>query len=134
MSSVELLDELEAGELSIQFEGEDPEVVLEWAIAEFMPGLAISTSFQIDSVVLIDMAYELDPNVPVFSVDTGRLPDETLELADRLRARYPGLQLELVEPDPDEIAGMISFVAIAETRATPRTTAPRAARSRRRVE
>ena len=69
-----------------------------------MPGLAISTSFQIDSVVLIDMAYEIDPNVPVFSVDTGRLPAETLELADRLRDRYPGLQLELVEPDPDEIA------------------------------
>ena len=106
MSSIELLDELEAGELSIQFEGEEPEALLEWAIAEFMPGLAISTSFQIDSVVLIDMAYEIDPNVPVFSVDTGRLPAETLELADRLRDRYPGLQLELVEPDADEIASM----------------------------
>ncbi len=45
--------------------------------------------------------------MPVFSVDTGRLPAETLELADRLRDRYPGLQLELVEPDPDEIASMI---------------------------
>ena len=45
--------------------------------------------------------------MPVFSVDTGRLPAETLELADRLRDRYPGLQLELVEPDADEIASMI---------------------------
>ena len=62
MSSIELLDELEAGELSIQFEGEEPEALLEWAIAEFMPGIAISTSFQIDSVVLIDMAYEIDPD------------------------------------------------------------------------
>ena len=78
MSSIELLDELEAGELSIQFEGEEPQALLEWAIAEFMPGMAISTSFQVDSVVLIDMAYEIDPNVPVFSVDTGRLPQETL--------------------------------------------------------
>jgi thioredoxin-dependent adenylylsulfate APS reductase len=107
LSSVELLDELEAGELSIQFEGEDPETVLEWAIAEFSPSIAISTSFQIDSVVLIDMAYEIDPTVPVFSVDTGRLPEETHELADRLRERYPGMPLELVEPDPDEIAGMV---------------------------
>ena len=87
----ELIDELEAGELSIEFEGEEPQAVLDWAIERFAPGIAISTSFQIDSVVLIDMAYEIDPEIPVFSVDTGRLPAETLELADRLRARYPGL-------------------------------------------
>ena len=55
------------------------------------PRIAISTSFQADSVALIDMAYELDPEIKVFSVDTGRLPAETLELADRLRDRYPGL-------------------------------------------
>jgi thioredoxin-dependent adenylylsulfate APS reductase len=106
VSTFELIDELEAGELSISFEGEEPEALLEWAIDRFAPGLAISTSFQIDSVVLIDMAYEIDPTIPVFSVDTGRLPAETFELADRLRARYPGLRLELVEPDPDEIGTM----------------------------
>jgi phosphoadenosine phosphosulfate reductase len=106
VSTFELIDELEAGELSIQFEGEEPEALLEWAIDRFAPGLAISTSFQIDSVVLIDMAYEIDPTIPVFSVDTGRLPAETFELAERLRARYPGLQLELVEPDPEEIDAM----------------------------
>ena len=94
-----MIDELEAGELSIEFEGEEPQAVLEWAIERFAPGIAISTSFQIDSVALIDMAYEIDPEIQVFSVDTGRLPAETLELADRLRDRYPGLQLELVEPD-----------------------------------
>ena len=106
MSSTELIDELEAGELSIAFEGEEPEAVLAWGIERFSPGIAISTSFQIDSVVLIDMAYAIDPDIPVFSVDTGRLPAETLELAERLRARYPGLRLELIEPEPDEVAAM----------------------------
>src|SRR5204863_6762995 len=106
VSTFELMDELEAGELSIEFEGEEPQTVIEWGIERFGGGIAISTSFQIDSVVLIDMAYELDPEIRVFSVDTGRLPAETHELADSLRARYPGLNLELVEPAPDEIAGM----------------------------
>jgi len=106
MSTYELMDELEAGELSIEFEGEEPQALIEWGIERFGGGVAISTSFQTDSVVLIDMAYELDPEIKVFSVDTGRLPAETLELADRLRDRYPGLQLELVEPSPDEVAGM----------------------------
>ena len=45
-------------------------------------------------MALLDMAYELDPEVRVFTVDTGRLPEETYELVERLRERYPGLQLE----------------------------------------
>ena len=107
MSTFELIDELEAGELSVQFEGEEPQAVLEWGIERFSPGIAISTSFQIDTVVMIDMAWEIDPNMKVFSVDTGRLPAETLDLADRLRDRYPGLQLELVQPNADEVEKMV---------------------------
>ena len=38
--SVELLDELEAGELSIEFEGEEPQAVLEWALERFSPRIA----------------------------------------------------------------------------------------------
>ena len=106
MSTYELMDELEAGELSIEFEGQEPQALIEWGIKEFGQGIAISTSFQTDSVALIDMAYEIDPEIKVFSVDTGRLPAETFELADRLRDRYPGLNLELVQPSPDEIEGM----------------------------
>ena len=59
--SVELLDDLEAGELAVQFEGEEPEVVLEWAIERFSPSLSISTAFQTDGAVLLHMAYAIDP-------------------------------------------------------------------------
>ena len=83
MSTFELLDELEAGELSIEYEGEEPQALLEWAIDEFSPRLAISTAFQADDVALIDMAYKIDPDVRIFTVDTGRLPRETHELIER---------------------------------------------------
>ncbi len=75
--SVELIDELEAGELSVQFEGEEPDVVLEWAIEQYSPRIALSTAFQIDGVAVLDMAYEIDPEIRVFGVDTGRMPQET---------------------------------------------------------
>ena len=39
------------------------------------------------------MAYAIDPDVEVFSVDTGRLPAETHELIAQLRDFYPGLNL-----------------------------------------
>ena len=63
--SVELLDDLEAGELRVEFEGEEPEVVLEWAIERFSPSIAISTAFQTDGAVLLHMAYEIDPRSAV---------------------------------------------------------------------
>ena len=92
MSTYELLDELEAGELSVQFEGEEPQALLEWALEEFTPRIAISAAFQADDVALIDMAYKIDADVRVFTVDTGRLPEETHELIASLREKYPRLK------------------------------------------
>ena len=103
-----LLDELEAGELSIEFEGEEPQTVLEWAIERVLPNLAISTSFQIDSVALIDMAYEIDPDVPVFSVDTG--PASRRDLRARRRACAPAIRASSSSsssPNPSEIDAMV---------------------------
>ena len=102
----ELLDELDAGELSIRFEGDEPHALLEWAMDEF-ESIAISTAFQVDGSVVIDMAYEIDPGVRVFTIDTGRLPVESLEFADTLRARYPGINLEIVRPDPEHVRRMV---------------------------
>jgi thioredoxin-dependent adenylylsulfate APS reductase len=102
------IDELEAGELSVEFEGEEPEAVLEWAIERFAPRIALSTAFQIDGVVLIDMAYRIDPNIRIFSVDTGRMPEETFDLIEQLRERYVGLNLELLSPDADEVQALVA--------------------------
>ena len=46
------------------------------------------------------MACELDPEVRVFTVDTGRLPQETYELIERLRQRYPGSTSRSSSPEP----------------------------------
>ena len=109
MSAVELLDELEAGELSIRFEGEDPQALLEWAFEEFAPQIAISTAFQMDGSVLLDMAYRIDPSIRVFSVDTGRLPEESHTFVATLLERYPGLNLELLTPEPEHVQRLIQL-------------------------
>jgi len=106
--SAELIDELEAGELAVEFEGEEPEVVLEWAIERFSPRIALSTAFQVDGIAVLDMAYAIDPDIQVFSVDTGRLPQETHDLIDALRDRYPGLNLELLSPNPTHVVNMVA--------------------------
>lgn len=106
--AIELIDELEAGELSVEFEGEEPQDVLEWALERFSPRIALSTALQIDGVALLDMAYELDPGVRVFTVDTGRLPEETHELVEQLRERYPGLALDILAPEARHVQKLVT--------------------------
>jgi thioredoxin-dependent adenylylsulfate APS reductase len=101
------LDELDAGELSIRFEGEEPQALLEWALDEF-ENIAISAAFQADDVAVIDMAYAIDPDVRVFTVDTGRLPQETHDLIATLCERYPGLNLDVLQPDAAQVERLVA--------------------------
>ena len=107
MTSIELMDDLEAGELSVEFEGLEPWDVLDWAMRRFGERLALSTAFQDGDVALIDMAYRIDPEVRVFSIDTGRLPQETHDLIEELRERYSELRLELISPDGGQVQRLV---------------------------
>lgn len=64
------------------------EEVLAWAIRTFRPRVALASSFGAEDVVLIDMWWRIDPAVRVFTLDTGRLAEETYEVMDRIRERY----------------------------------------------
>jgi phosphoadenosine phosphosulfate reductase len=105
----ELIDDLEAGELSVEFEGQEPWDLLEWALERFGGRLALSTAFQEGDVALIDIAYRIDPAVRVFSIDTGRLPQETFDLIEQLRERYEGLRLELLSPDAHQLQRLVDL-------------------------
>ena len=79
--------------------GATAEDVLRWGLEEFGDGLAICTSFQATGSVIIDMVSKLVGNaVRVFSIDTGRLHQETYDLVEEVRRRY-GIVVELVAPD-----------------------------------
>ena len=54
------------------------------------------------------MAYKIDPAVRVFTVDTGRLPKETHDLIAELREKYPGLNLDVLEPDAGQVERLVS--------------------------
>jgi phosphoadenosine phosphosulfate reductase len=48
----------------------------------------MASSFGAEDVALIDMWWRADRQVRVFTLDTGRLPEETYEVMERIRARY----------------------------------------------
>ena len=83
------------------------EEVLSWALSTYGDSLAISTSFQKEGMVVIDMAARINPRVRVFTIDTGRLPEETHQMMETVRQRY-GIPVEIVFPEAPEVESMIA--------------------------
>jgi phosphoadenosine phosphosulfate reductase len=102
----DLLDEFEAGELSVMYETESPQEVLWWTLERFHPRVALSISGQVDGMVLLDMASKIRPDVRVFTLDTGRLPEETHTLFEQVRERY-GISIEVQYPDAGIVQRMV---------------------------
>ena len=97
------LDDWEAGELAVEYDDREPQEVIEWALQTFARDrIAVCTSFQSDGMAILDMAWRIDPDVRVFTVDTGRLPQESYELIDRVRQHY-GIDVEVYFPDNREV-------------------------------
>jgi phosphoadenosine phosphosulfate reductase len=102
-----VFDDLEIGQLAVDLDDGEPEDVIEWALNTFGENVAIVTAFQADGMAILDMAYQMFPQVRVMTVDTGRLPRETVAFIDDVRHRYPQARIEVRHPDADEVASMV---------------------------
>src|SRR5690349_10497797 len=80
-------------ELSTQFETWAASPIIEWAVENFAPHLALTASMT-DSV-LIDLAVKIDPAIEVVFIDTGYHFPETLQTVEEVRRRY-GLNLKIM--------------------------------------
>jgi len=84
---------------------ERPEDVLRWTYETF-PRVAVVASFQAESSVIIDMVSKIQPDFRVLTLDTGRLPQETHDMIDRVRDRYQ-IAIDVLQPDPAEVRDMV---------------------------
>ncbi|MBI4259779.1 MAG: phosphoadenylyl-sulfate reductase [Actinobacteria bacterium] len=105
MSRSLAIDEYDAGELAVRFEAEPPEELLAWALDRFHPRLAIAEGGGAEGMVILDMAVRIEPEVRVFTLDTGRLPEESYDLVERVRARY-GVRMEMVFPEAEQVEAL----------------------------
>jgi phosphoadenosine phosphosulfate reductase len=99
-----VVEEVRSGRIS----GLRAEELLSWGFDRFAPRIALSASFgSPDGMVLLDMMHQLDPaRTRVFTIDTGRLPQETYNLMDRVRDRYE-IEVEVYFPDPARVQKMV---------------------------
>jgi phosphoadenosine phosphosulfate reductase len=65
----------------------DATELVRWSHETFGSGLVMSTSFGIQSAVMLHLVTQVVPDVPVIWVDTGYLPVETYRFAEELSTR-----------------------------------------------
>jgi len=70
---------LDLEKLNERFEKTQPEEILRWAVGEFRPNIALTSSFQTESVVLLHMISQIDPAIKIFFLETGWHFKETLD-------------------------------------------------------
>lgn len=82
--------------------------LLRWAFDHFdRKSLVFACSFGVEDMALLDVCDELGRFPRVISLDTGRLPQETHDLVDRARKRYPTAGIEVLSPDAGEVEDMV---------------------------
>ena len=89
-----------------ELEGAGAEAVLADAAQRFPGRVAFASSLGLEDQVLTAMIAEAKLEIPIFTLDTGRLYPETYDLIARTRERY-GVTIHVYFPDAGEVEEMV---------------------------
>ena len=92
---------------SQDWEGLTTAEILSWVLEAYHPRIALACSFQAEESVLIDLMHRVrGADFRLFTLDTGRLNQETYDCMDAIRERY-GVQIEVFFPDAMSVEKMV---------------------------
>ncbi len=83
-----------------------PQDALKWALDNLHPKVAKASSFGAEDSVIIDMMTKINPEARFFTLDTGRLDQETYDVMDQLEKKY-NIHFEVMFPDAQEVEEMV---------------------------
>lgn len=87
--------------------GASPEDCIAFFASEFPGTLTFATSLGAEDQVLTDMIFRTAPEIPVLTLDTGRLFPETYDLIDITAKKY-GKSIRVMSPDRQEVEEMVA--------------------------
>jgi phosphoadenosine phosphosulfate reductase len=101
--------ELQIKKIAEEMEHKSAMEVLKWAINAYAPKIALASSFGAEDVILIDMMVKINKEkAKIFTLDTGRLNQETYDVMDAIRKKY-GIQIEVYFPEQRETEEMVKI-------------------------
>jgi phosphoadenosine phosphosulfate reductase len=83
-----MLTPLEIERLSDEFETKTPQEIITWAVDTFWPQIALSSSFQTQSIPLLHMASRLRRDILILFLDTGYHFWETLIFREKIASEW----------------------------------------------
>ena len=90
----------------IDFEATSAEELLRWSMNKYGLEAGLASSFGLEDMVLIDMIVKLDGPLTIFTLDTGRLHEETYELIERVRSKY-GIKIKTYFPNQNKVESLV---------------------------
>ncbi len=82
--------------------------ILKWGFEKFGDKMVLASSFGAEDVILIDMMCKINRNLTrVFTLDTGRLNQETYDLIDKIRKKYE-IIVDVYFPNASDIEKMVA--------------------------
>jgi len=83
---------------NMRLENAAPEEILTWAVDRYFPHFTMATGLGPEGCVIISMLAKIEPRVYIFNLDTGYEFPETLELRERIEAKY-GVVVDFQRPE-----------------------------------
>jgi len=93
---------IERGDL----ESTSAQEVVSWVLKQFGDRVALASSFGAEDVALIHMMAQVTPKARVFTLDTGRLNQETYDVMDKIRDKYR-VSIEVMFPKAEAVEQMV---------------------------
>ncbi|TFG63102.1 MAG: phosphoadenylyl-sulfate reductase [Spirochaetales bacterium] len=90
-----------------EYREKPPEELLAWAASAFKGRAVFASSLGLEDQVLTRMLADIDPAFPMFTLDTGRLFQETYDVLSTTREQL-GVRLEILFPKREEVEAMVN--------------------------
>ncbi|MFR9651516.1 MAG: phosphoadenylyl-sulfate reductase [Rikenellaceae bacterium] len=101
------MDDNELRELNRELERMSAEQILSYFLKEYKGEIALSNSLSLEDQTLTDMICKIDPEVRIFTLDTGRVFPEAYDLIDSTKAKY-NKSIEIFFPNADSVEKMVA--------------------------
>tara|TARA_Y100000590_G_scaffold446391_1_gene580055 strand:- start:5203 stop:5904 length:702 start_codon:yes stop_codon:yes gene_type:complete len=87
-------------------ESKSAEELIQCCMDQYGLKAGLACSFGMEDMVLIDIIAKLKGPITIFTLDTGRLHEETYEIMDRVRSHY-GLKIKTYFPNLQQVENLV---------------------------
>ncbi len=94
-------------ELQKRLKDKSAETILRTAVNNFPGRVVFASSLGAEDQVITDLIVSLKLDIPIFTLDTGRLYNESYELINETEKKY-GIKIKIYTPDRKEVEEMVN--------------------------